>query len=264
MPTLAFELRRQLSGYVVTCALIIALGAGLLGGFYPVFHDAQHEFAAVLASYPPQFLEAFGAGDDILTFSGFLSFIAVYLELAVAIAGFGWGLSVFGRERRDDCADFLFTRPQSRASLFLQKLLACLAGVALATASLALSVAIAGAMTKLDADSARLTLAFCAMGGVCLVFMLMGALIGVLLPRVRSVSGWAASAGIVGFILAVLPNLADDGKLRAFSPFSWFSPAHVLDTGSLDSGHLAIAIVMVVALLAVAFAAYVRSDAPSA
>lgn len=260
MPALVFELKHQLPSYLGTCALIIALGAGLLGGFYPVFRDAQNEFAAVLASYPPQFLEAFGAGSDILTFSGFLSFIAVYLELAVAIAGFGWGLSVFGRERRDRCGDFLFTRPQDRASLFLQKLLACLAGVALATASLAVSVAIAAAMTTLDADQTRLVLAFCAMGCVCMVFMLMGALAGVLLPRVRSVSGWATSAGIIGFVLAVLPSLADDDKLRVISPFSWFSPAHVMDAGSLDSGYFAIACALSVVLLVTAFAAYVRLD----
>lgn len=260
MPTFVFELRRQLPSYLWTCVLVIALGAGLLGGFYPVFHDAQKEFAAVLASYPPQFLEAFGAGSDILTFSGFLSFVAVYLELGVAIAGFGWGLSVFGRERRDRCGDFLFTRPQSRSILFLQKLLACLAGVALATASLALSVAIAAAMTTLDANQTRLVLAFCSMGCVCLVFMLMGALAGVMLPRVRSVSGWATSAGIIGFILAVLPNLVDDDTLRVISPFSWFAPARVMETGALDSGYLAIACLLSAALLVLAFTAYARGD----
>lgn len=260
MPVFAFELKRQLPGYLGACLLVAALSVGLLGGFYPVFHDAQQEFAAVLASYPPQFLEAFGAGGDILTFSGFLSFVAVYLELTVAIAGFGWGLGVFGRENRDRCADFLLTRASSRAGIFGQKLLACLVGVACATASLALSAVLASRVTDLGVDADRLVLAFTAMGGVCLVFMLLGALAGVLAPRVRSVSGWAASAGVIGFILAVLPDLADEDKLRAISPFAWFSPAHVMDAGALDATYLPIACTLAAALLAIAFAAYARAD----
>ena len=264
MPVFRFELTRQALSYLGTCALALLLSVGLLGGFYPVFHDAQHEFAAVLASYPPQFLEAFGAGSDILTFAGFLSFVAVYLELTVAIAGFGWGLAVFGRERRDRCDEFLLTRAQGRVSIFGQKLLACLIGIAGVTAALVLGAIGAAHVTDLCADTGRLALAFAAMGGVCLVFMLMGALAGVLLPRVRSVSGWATSAGIIGFILAVLPDLTDEDKLRAISPFSWFSPAHVMEAGTLDAGYLAIAIAVGACSLVVALAAYARSDARSA
>lgn len=264
MPVLAFELRRQLPGCLVACVIAAVLVAALLGGLYPVFHDAQNEVERILASYPPQFLEAFGVHADILTFPGFLSFSAFYLEIVAAVGGFSWGLGAFGRERRDRCADFLLTRPCPRASLFAQKLGACLVSAALLTIAFAASAVVAVRWGGLDVDAARLAGACAAMGGVCLVFTAAGALVGVLAPRVRSVSGWASSAGAVGFVLAVLPSIADDDKLRVISPFWWFSPAQVMKDGALSGEYLPVAVACTVGLLLTSFFAYTRLDARSA
>ena len=260
MPVLTFELRRQIASFLGASLLLAALLAGALLGLWPVFRDAQADVAAILASYPPEFLEAFGAGGDVLSFSGFLSFIALYLELTAAVAGFAWGLGSFGRERRDRCEDFLLAMPQSRASVFVQKLLTCLTGVAVLTAAATLTATGVAAQADLGVDEGRLALAAAGMGGVALVFVAAGALVGVLAPRVRSVSGTSAFVGVAAFVLGVLPELTGEGRLKAISPLSWFAPAPVMDGGSFDGGQLVTAAVVTVALLACALVAYARSD----
>ena len=260
MPTLSFELKRQLPSFLGTSLIMAALLASMLLGLWPVFRDAQADVSAILASYPPEFLEAFGAGGDILSFTGFLSFVALYFELGAAIAGFGWGLATFGHERRDRCSDFLLTLPVSRGRLFAQKLACCLAGVALLTLATVATATAVAARSNIDADEVRLALAVSGFGGVALVFVAAGALAGTLAPRVRSVSAWASCAGVAGFVLGVLPELTGEGKLKAISPFSWFAPAAAMDDGSFEGTYLAVAGVVTVGLLAASFVAYVRSD----
>ena len=261
MPVLTFELKRQLPSFLLTSATVAALLVALLVGLWPIFHDAQDDVAAILASYPPEFLEAFGAGGDVLSFTGFLTFIALYFELGAAIAGFGWGLATFGRERRDRCSDFLLTMPLSRTHVFAQKLACCLVGVAVLTlASVAAATATAH-LSDIDVDAARLALATAGLGGVALVFMAAGSLAGTLAPRVRSVSAWASCAGVVGFVLGVLPELTGENKLKAISPFSWFAPSGAMDNGAFDTGYVAVAALVTVALLVAAYLAYIQSDA---
>lgn len=261
MPILSFELRRQLPSFLVTSAAVAALLVGLLLGLWPVFHDAQDDVAAILASYPPEFLEAFGAGGDVLSFTGFLTFVSLYFELGAAIAGFGWGLATFGRERRDRCSDFLLTMPLSRARAFAQKLACCLAGTALLTLASVAAATAAARLSDIDADAARLSLAVAGLGGVALVFVAAGSLAGALAPRVRSVSAWASCAGVMGFVLGVLPELTGEDKLKAVSPFSWFAPSGAMDNGAFDVEYVAIAAAVTVALLVAAYLAYTRSDA---
>lgn len=260
MPILSFELRRQLASFLGTSLLVAALLASTLLGLWPVFRDAQADVSAILASYPPEFLEAFGAGGDVLSFTGFLSFVALYFELGAAVAGFGWGLASFGRERRDRCSDFLLTMPESRSAVFAQKLVSCLVGVGLLTLASVVTAVLVATRSGIDVDAGRLALAATGLGGVSLVFMAAGSLAGVLAPRVRSVSAWASCAGVMGFVLGVLPELAGDERLEAISPFAWFAPSGAMDDGSFDAAHLAAAGTVMVILLAVAYAVYVRSD----
>ena len=260
MPVFVFELRRQAPGFLVASAVVAAIAAGLFAGLYPVFRDARAEVDAILASYPPQFLAAFGAGGDVLSPAGFLTFSMAYLYLAAAIAGFGWGLGSFGRERRERCSEFLLAKPLARGGAFVQKLLSCLAGTALLTLVTTCS-ALAGARAAgMDVDGARLALAMSGTGGVALVFLAVGALAGVAGPRARSVSGPATAAGLVGFVLGVLPSLTGEDSLRVVSPFSWFAPQRVLEVGSFDPAFLALAATSVVVLLGCALVAYARGD----
>ena len=261
MPVLRFELRRQLPSFLGTSALVAALLVALLVGLWPVFRDAQADVSAILASYPPEFLEAFGAGGDVLSFTGFLTFIALYFELGAAIAGFGWGLATFGRERRDRCSDFLLAMPLARSSVFAQKLGCCLAGVIVLTLASVVAATATARLSDIDADAARLALATAGLGGVALVFMAAGSLAGTLAPRVRSVSAWATCAGVAGFVLGVLPELTGEDKLKALSPFSWFAPSGAMDNGSFDVGYLAAAGALALVLLAAAYVVYTRSDA---
>ena len=260
MGVFTFELKRQLPSFLVTSLLMAVLLAALLLGLWPVFQDAQTDVSAILASYPPEFLEAFGAGGDVLSFTGFLSFIALYFELGAAIAGFGWGLATFGRERRDRCSDFLLTLPASRGRVFAHKLACCLVGVALVTLACVIAAVGVASRSGIDVDEGRLALATAGFGGVAFVFMAAGTLVGTLAPRVRSVSAWASCAGVAGFVLGVLPELAGDDKLKAISPFAWFAPAAAMDNGAFDAGYLAVAGVLALALLVVASVAYARSD----
>ena len=259
MNVFAFELRRQLRSLLTDSVVMAVLVTGLLAACFPVYRDAKADVEQILAGYPPQFLATFGLTDKngIFSFAGFFRFSYLYLALAAAIMASAWGLSVFGRESRSRCDDFLLAMPASRWRVFAGKLGACLACVAVLTAvtvaSCLWSQAYAGAD---EVEAGRVALAALELTGVELVALAAGALLGSCLRRVRSVSGLATGIGLAGWILYILPDLLDEKKLRWLSPFSWFDPERVFNKGAFTGKYLVAAAVVVLVLLA---AAAVRS-----
>lgn len=261
MNVFLFELRRSWRSILAACITQGIVAAVFLGGMYPMYHDSQKDVEKVLAGFPPQFAAAFGITDNMFSFGGFFSFTYTYFALIAAIFGALWGLRIIGREKIDRCMDFLASKPSSRLGVFWAKAAVILVGiVAMNVVFLGVALWMRAALNVDNPAPGRLSLMVAAVAGAQLIFAALGALIAVLAPHLRSVTGIGVGLGILGFILSALPALTDDDKFKAISPFNYFDVASMNAHGTYSTGYVAVAAGVFAVATVVACAVYVRSD----
>ena len=264
---LLFELRRLAVSIVIGVAATVGVLALFVGGAYPIYRDAKAEVEPILASMPPQFAAVFGIGKgvDIFTFAGFYRFSYLYLALVASIAGAAWGLSAFGRERRAKASDFLGVMPVSRSGVFAGKLVACLCGVALMAAVYLPAVPAVAAIADRGGGAdgvptSHLMVAATAIPAVALMFVAIGALLGVAMRRMRSVSAIATTLGLLGFITVSLPELTGEDDWRAIAPFLYFDQDAALKDGRFETGWIVCAAMVTVVCLIASWLVSVRRE----
>lgn len=256
-----FEFKHQALGVVWKTLLLAGLLAALMIVVFPVYADAEAQVRTVLEGFPPEFAAMFGIDiSSIFSYGGFYSFGFLYLSLVGAIMAASLGVSVFSREKRSQCLDFLLAKPISRTRIFVTKLLVCLTALAVVNVifvAAALVVhAISGDMTL---STAQVFLMALALGGTQLVFLALSIGVATFLRRIRSVSGVATAIGFSGFLLTMLPELVDE-KLRVISPLQYFDPSDVFTTGSFDGAYIALAFGIIAVVLMASYVRYRFAD----
>lgn len=260
-----YELRSQLKNFVIWSASLLLLLLVVTAGLFTVFMDSRDAVISMVDNLPPAFSAAFGIYmEQIFTYGGFYSFIYTYIALVGAIMAASISLSVFSREKRSKCVDFLLTKPLSRVRIFTYKLLACLA---LLTAMNFLYVSAAVLGYRCSGQEPSLTGTFiwacCALFFTQLVFMAFGMFFAVFARKVRSVSGIATALGFGGFILSALHGLLEEEAVRFIAPLKYFEPNSVFSSGGYEVKYAVTAAVVVAACVVLSWVKYVKSDIPA-
>ena len=257
-----FELRCQAGGVAVQLTVLVGLLVLLMLGVYPIYAGAEGQVTTVLQGFPPEFAAAFGLSlEGLFSYGGFYTFGNLYLSLVGAIFAASLALSVFAREKRSACTDFLLTKPLGRTKVFLAKLLACVTDlVVINVLYVAVSMAVHAVSGDTSTSSGEVALASLGLMGTQGVFLSLGVLAATFLRRVRSVSGMASVLGFGGFVMSALVNLTGEEALRYVSPLQYFEPSTVFATGSFDPKYAATAVLVVAAALIVSFVKYRVGD----
>jgi len=265
MNVFAFELRQQIRGILLQTVVLSGLLMMFMLGVYPVYLSAQDQVQAMLSGFPSQFATMFGMNvTDIFSYGGFYSFGNLYLVLIGAIMAASLGLTVFTRERRSRCTDFLLTKPLGRTRVFCAKLLTCVTGLLIINlVFVAVSVFLYGETGESSLSVSTVILVALGMAGTQLVFLSLSVLLSVFTSRIRSVSGLATTLGFMGFVMTALVNLTEVQALRYFSPSQYFDPSTVFAGGSYDDGYVMCALAVTVACLAISFVRYRTLDVPT-
>lgn len=255
-----FEAKRQRADFFLWTAAITAALWGLTIGVYPIFEESADEMKKVMAGFPPQFAAAFSIDTaNLFSFGGFYSFCFSYLGVMGAIMASSLALSIFSRERRAKCSDFLFTRPVSRGRAFCCKLLAGLALLALSNAVYLAAAAAIGRKNGTPLLLAGLSLFF-----TQLVFFALGTFYAVFAKKVRSVSGAATVFGFGAFLMTALLNLTGEAWLRYLAPLKYFEPAYVFAEGGYEFKYAITGLFVGAAGTLCAYLRYTKSDVSAA
>ena len=260
-----FELKAMLRSFIVWTACLLIIYLLFLSGLYGALLDSREAVEKAIVGLPPLFSAAFGLYiDKIFSFGGFYGFIYSYLALFGAIMAAVLSLSVFSREKRSKCVDFLLSKPFRRESVFTAKLLAVLTLLAAANVLfIAVSLASYGISGAAAAETGRLVLASCGLFFTQLVFAAFGITFAVFARKVRSVSGIATAMGFGGFILSALSGLLEKESIRYIAPLKYFDAAYVFETGGYEVKYAVTAAVVAVVCAGLAFIRYCRSDVPA-
>jgi ABC-2 type transport system permease protein len=215
-----------------------------------------------LESLPKYFALMFGLELSVIfSFGGFFQFVFTYVVLIGSIMAASVSLHAFAREKRLKCTDFILTKPVRRGKIFGMKLLSCLVVLA-ATNVLFLAVcAFVWQAKGADGSLGKMIVSSLSLLLTQLVFVGIGALLSMVLKKVRSVSGVATAVGLVGFLLMALTSLLQEDFLKYLSPLNYYSPGSVFLTGGFDAKLAWTGALVAAVTTALAYILYVKRDA---
>lgn len=263
MNLIFYEIKASFKSSIIWMLTLIGLFALMMLGAYPIYSSAMEEVTAILANFPPEFTAAFGMDLEILfSYGGFYNFSFGYIGVVGAIMATALAISVFAREKRSKCSDFLLTRPILRKHIFVKKLLACLIVIGVTNVFYVLCGIF---MYQVSNDNAAtigtFILAVLGLFFTQLVFLSIGIVFSMFSKNIRSVAGAATAFGFGAFILSAISNIFEDKNLDFIAPLKYFEPNPVFVDGSYNYQLVCMAMAVVVICMGLSFVKFCKSDA---
>lgn len=228
MSIFKFELRHNLKSTLVWTLALLGVNAMFLS-VYPYYRDEMAVIKPMFEGFPPQVLEALGINvENLFTALGFYSFVQMYVQLIAAMQGMIFGLGILGKEVRLKTADFLFTKPVSRQSIYLQKWASIL--VLLSISWIVYSTFNFMMIRSYETESINIVLFGLVQLSnllISLLFAAIGMLMASVLRKLKSVVSISISVVFAFFILNMMQSIFDKAWIRYFSPFQYFERSHL-------------------------------------
>lgn len=254
------ELRANRKATIIWVCSMAALIIFFLS-IFPSFSRDAAEFDKLIQGYPEAVRKAFGLGSDIFSFLGFYSYVFLYIMLSGSIQAMNLGTSILSKEVRQKTADFLMTKPVARQEIMTSKLLAALVTLIITNV---IYLAAAGAMAFIVNTETfnikilimiSITLFF-----IQLIFMALGVIISVIVPKIRSVIAVSLGTVFGFFIINMFGSVIGDEALKYITPFKYFDTAYIMKNSAYEMQYMIIGAVFVIATIGASYLIYSRRD----
>lgn len=225
---LRFQTRSVLT-WVITFVLVLIVFMGI----FPAFAKEAATLKLALAAFPREMFDSIGMDiDKIFEASGFVSYIYGLIQLFLAIMGALYGFDVVNREKIARMNDYLFVKPVSRLSVFLQKTAAAVISFLLMNAVLFLTFQIMAGYWTIDGENLRLINQII-LGSFLLQLLIfsLAALLGLVMRRIKNPVGSATALSFTFFLILMVGRLMDDDLVKGLSPFGYVEPLEIITSG---------------------------------
>jgi len=231
-------------------------------GLYPSFSKDIEQFKSMLEGYPEAIRRGMGISlDNFGSILGYYAFPFTFILLIGAIQAMNLGTSIVSKEVRDKTADFLLTKPITRTRILTGKIMAVVTSLAI-TNVVYVSIAslIASAVKNEDFSLKLFIMISLSLFFVQLIFMSLGIILSVLLPRIKSVLPISLATVFLFYFLSFLSSNTADDKLRFVTPFKYFDPVRIVETNTYEPLFLMITVVFIVSTLTASYLIYIKKD----
>jgi len=233
---------------------------------FPAFSSEARLMNEMLAKFPPELRAAFSMENmDLSTVLGFYSFIFLFAQLCLAIQASNYGFGLVSIEENEMTADFLLSKPVSRAQVLTSKLLAALACLTLTNLVVWVSSFVAIALFRNENNYEPSTLIKVLLTVVIfqIFFLCVGLLISQLVKRIRSVTPYALGLAFGAYIVNAFSGVFKDVKLEYITPFKHLDPTYIVQYGSYNTPLVLINVAVTLIALAASYWLYLRRDVPA-
>lgn len=259
---------RELAAYRKSALTWIVSLSGLVVLFmamYPGFSSDVEGLKNVLEQFPPAIKAAFNlTAETFLSAAGFFGYVLSFGVLAGAIQAMNLGTGVISKEVAGKTADFLLSKPLTRTRVYTSKLGAVFL-VIVVTNLVFVAVSYAGlaALAPDEFEPTTILLLASTLFLVQVVFLALGALMGVVLPKVKSVVSVSLPTVFGLYIAGALGDVLGNDEVRYVSPFRYFEPDYIIKNQALEPKYLIIAAAIVVVALVLGYAIFLKKDVQS-
>ncbi len=258
------ECRTHLSSVVIWSVAISTL-LFIFFVFFPVFSDQAAALDQVMNNFPKEFRAAFGIGEmDMTTVLGFYGLIFLYIQLCLAIQAGNYGVGLVSIEESEFTADFLLSKPVSRAQVLTSKLLAVLVSLIATNAVVWVSsfTAIQIFRDGKNYETRTLLLLLISLLIFQLFFLSVGLLISLLVKRVRNVTPYALGLAFGAYILNAFAGMFEDIKLEMLTPFKHLDPNFIILNANLNHPLVLVNLIISIIALMINYWLYLKRDIP--
>jgi ABC-2 type transport system permease protein len=258
MNVFKFELKSNFKS-ALTWSLVMIVLVTITISFYPLFKEDMSFLVSMLKNYPESLQKAFGLDVEIIdTIIGFYASLPMaFLLICGSLEAMLLGLVVTSKEIKDKTADFLFTKPISRASILFSKVSAIY--TLLMGFGLIIFTYVFIMLNIFSSKPFDITI-FLLLSGVILMLQLffasLGMLIGVASKKVKSPI--AVSMAVVLSLYAFTSFIED--KMRVLIPFRYFEKEYIFENNSYEIGYLLLTFTLIITFIGITYNLYLKKD----
>lgn len=207
------------------------------------------------------FFETVGVSLSMLTEPlGMYSFLNSFFMIAGGIFGMYLGLSLYTKDCTENTAEYLFTKPCGRKAIYCGKTLCVLIGVCVVGAA----YLTASFMTMWLFQPGFLLSEFLLLAAsfvlVTLLFGGLGLLWGSVWPNNHSPLLTSGLVVFVGYCITAFSRTIDNRMIGLLSPFSYFNPASIHESGFYEWDCLFLCLLLIVAFSVLVYVALMKRD----
>lgn len=255
------ELKAYRKSTIIWTFSLIALIVLFLG-LFPSFSKEAEAFKKVMEGFPEPVRKALGLSvDSMSSILGFYAYTFLYVTLCGAIQAMNLGTSIISKEVRAKTADFLLTKPVTRTKIMTSKLLAALTSLIITNIAYLTVASIMASIVKTKDYSYKIffMLSF-TLFLVQLIFLALGVLISVVLPKIKSVLPISLGTVFAFFIIGMLSSTTGDDAMRYITPFKYFDTNYIIKNSSYEAAFIIIEIVFIVVTISASYFVYSKKD----
>jgi len=244
--------------WTVSLALIVIFFLSI----YPSFAKDADAFSKMLSGYPEAIRNALGMHlGSFFTILGFYCFPLTFITLMGAIQAMNLGTAIVSKEVREKTADFLLTKPVTRTTVLTAKLLAATVSIIITNiVYIAAGILMANQVKTDDFSTKLFILLSLTMFFIQLIFLALGIIISVIVPKIKSVLSVSLSTVFVFYFLGMLSDSTGEDAKRYITPFKYFDTAYILKHSSYESSFFIVGAIIIILAIAGSYFVYTKKD----
>jgi ABC-2 type transport system permease protein len=254
------EIKQNRGATIIWTIALVAIAAMYISIYPTIFQTA--EIAKVFDAFPEVYKKALGISDiSLFTFAGLYGILLTFVILTGAVQAMNLGVGIVSKEVRNKTADFLLSKPVTRISILNQKLfsavtLLLLTNIVFLAAAWGLIQAFIDVPFKFDVFIRSSLVLF----WVQSFFFSIGFLLGVILPKIKSVIAVSLPVVFGFYILGLLDTVVGEEKIRYMTPFKFFDVSKLTSGGTYRTASLVYLGILVVLAIAGSYIVYKKKD----
>jgi ABC-2 type transport system permease protein len=255
----------ELWGYrksTLVWAISLSLISLLFLLLYPAFTNDVAAAKKVLGNLPLGLRSALGISlQNFFTIFGFFGYLFTYVALAGAIQAMNLGIGAISREDSGKTADFLLTKPVSRATIVTSKLLAAICSLIITNLIFTASAYLSAKATSTQAFSAQtFVLITASLLLIQLMFLALGFLLSVIIPKIKSVITVSLPTVFTFFIIGALGSIIGNENARYITPFKYYDVTYIINHNAYEPKFLIIEAIFITLTITATYTIYIRKD----
>jgi ABC-2 type transport system permease protein len=192
---------------------------------------------------------------------GFYSFAFSYILLCGAIQAMNLGTSIVSKEVRDRTADFLMTKPVSRKQILTAKLLGILTSIIITNIIyLIIAITMANIVKSGNYSLKIFIMLSLTMFFVQLMFLSLGVIVSVILPKIKSVISVSLGTVFAFYIISMFGSVIGEKAVRYITPFKYYDALYIIKNGSYEAVFIIIEIIFIAAAIVASYQIYSKKD----
>lgn len=260
---------REIKAYrrsTIIWALSLSLILVTFLSLYPSFTKDVDQMKQTLASFPAAIKQALDLSlSTFFTIYGFFAYMLNFLLLAAAIQASNLGVGILAKEEFGKTSDFLLSKPIARADVVAAKTLAGLTMLIITNLVVVVVLFImANIVSKDPINNSILLMLVAVVFIVQLFFYVLGLLMAVALPKIKSVIAVSLPTVFVFFIIGNLGEIFGRDEVRYISPFKFFDYQYIIKNTAYEPKYLILEILFVLTAMSITYFIYLKKDIRSA